>query len=147
MALYKHYLYRWIDVYGKVMYVGETRRMLDKRIAEHMSCNRKRTNFKKKDLPLIHKVEYMVFDDDYEAMEHERYYISLWRPRLNKADKLTGVKFDDNKRTDWKTKKVYNELKTKQDLEGKKLTTVENFIFGFFTVASVIGVLLFYMKN
>ena len=24
MGLYKHYLYRWIDIYGKVIYVGET---------------------------------------------------------------------------------------------------------------------------
>ena len=85
MGLYKHYLYRWIDVYGKVIYVGETTRPLNKRLAEHMSCNPKCTNFRKKDISLVHKIEYMVFDDDYDAMEHERYYISLWRPRLNKA--------------------------------------------------------------
>lgn len=146
MGLYKHYLYRWIDIYGKVIYVGETRRRLDKRIAEHISCNQRRTNFKKKDLPLIHKVEYMIFDDDYEAMEHERYYISLWKPRLNKAEKFSGVKFDENKRTDWKTKKVYRDLKSKEEIEGKKLTPLENFVFGLLTVASVAGVLIFYFK-
>ena len=146
MGLYKQYLYRWIDVYGKVIYVGETTRPLNKRLAEHMSCNPKCTNFRKKDISLVHKIEYMVFDDDYDAMEHERYYISLWRPRLNKADKLKGVKFDETKRTDWKTNKVYKPLKTKEEIKGKELTPLENFIFGFITLASVIGVLIYYFK-
>lgn len=146
MGLYKHYLYRWIDVYGNVIYVGETKRRLDKRIAEHMSCNPKYTNFKRKDIAQVHKIEYMVFDDDYDAMAHERYYISLLRPRLNKADKLMGVKFDETKRTDWKTKKVYKPLKTMEEIKGKELTPLENFIFGFITVASVLGVLIYYFK-
>ena len=128
------------------MWVKLLTRPLNKRLAEHMSCNPKCTNFRKKDISLVHKIEYMVFDDGYDAMEHERYYISLWRPRLNKADKLKGVKFDETKRTDWKTNKVYKPLKTKEEIKGKELTPLENFIFGFITVASVIGVLIYYFK-
>ncbi|HSQ88702.1 GIY-YIG nuclease family protein [Romboutsia sp.] len=148
MNLYNHYVYRWIDVYGKVIYVGETRRSLDKRLAEHFSCNPRCTNFKRKDISKVHKIEYLKFDNDYDAMEHERYYISLWNPRLNKAEKYSGAKQDDpNKRTDWKTKKVLRPLyKDSSEYQTKKLTPFENFIFGFITVASVLAVLLLYYK-
>lgn len=146
MGLYRHYLYRWIDVYDEVMYVGETRRMIDKRIAEHMSCNPRRTNFTKRDLPLIHKVEYIKFDNAYDALDHERYYISLWKPRLNKAGKYTGVRFDKNKRSDWKTLKFYKPLINKKVVTSKKLSAFENFVFIAITIIAFALVGYFYFK-
>lgn len=140
-----HYLYRWIDIYGNVVYVGETKRNLNRRLNEHFSCNPRYTNFTKRDINKIHKIEYIRFNNDYEAMEHERYYISLWRPRLNKAEKYVGVKEDLTKASNWKTKKVLFPLVDPDEYKPRKLTLFENIAFYSVTAgALMISYFLYY---
>lgn len=103
------YVYKFIDLHGKYMYVGETKN-LSRRIGQHISL--KSGKFTKKLLNQIQRIEYIKVKDKVEARQFEIYYINKYKPYLNKADKFNNIRFVENDfyERKWKTYKILKEL-------------------------------------
>lgn len=69
-----HYVYKFINIYNQVMYVGETND-INRRIREHLSCNPSRTCFKKSDIKYISRIEYLKLKSIEQGKIVEKYYI------------------------------------------------------------------------
>ena len=69
-----HYVYKFINIYNQVMYVGETND-INRRIREHLSCNPSRTCFKKSDIKYISRIEYLKLKSIDQGKIVEKYYI------------------------------------------------------------------------
>lgn len=105
------YVYRFKDVYDKVIYVGYTGQTLDKRIGQH---------FEKGHLPRtcynsIAKIEYIKYPTKSDAMIMETYFINKYKPTYNKLNKQNdAITLNLEIKENWRTYKVY---KTKADIE------------------------------
>lgn len=95
------YVYRFIDIEGKVIYYGKTLNMQ----------NRMNSHFTKGHLPKecyqsVAKIEYQKHKTESDALIYETYYITKYSPKYNKLgqsrDKPT-VQLDEK---DWKTYQV-----------------------------------------
>lgn len=100
------YVYRFIDINGKCIYVGETNNM-SRRMKEHITL--KSGKFTKKSINQVQKIEYFKVKNKVEARQFEIYYINKYKPYLNKADKFNNVRIseDDSYERNWKTYQVF----------------------------------------
>lgn len=115
-----HYVYKFIDVNCKVIYVGESNN-LDRRIREHLSCNPNKTCFRRSDLKSISRIEYLKLNSKTEGKLTEKYYIREYlSPNLkNKSIPHKKIKIK-NPPNDWKIYKVFRETNaTKQQSKVK----------------------------
>ena len=95
------YVYRFIDIEGKVIYYGKTLNMQ----------NRMNNHFTKGHLPKecyqsVAKIEYQKYKTESDALVMETYYITKYSPKYNKLgqsrDKPT-IQLDEK---EWKTYQV-----------------------------------------
>lgn len=95
------YVYRFIDIEGKVIYYGKTLNMQ----------NRMNSHFTKGHLPKecyqsVAKIEYQKYKTESDALVMETYYITKYSPKYNKLgqsrDKPT-IRLDEK---EWKTYQV-----------------------------------------
>ena len=97
------YVYRFIDIEGRVIYYGKT---LDMQ-------NRMKSHFTKGHLPKecyqsVAKIEYQKYKTESDALIMETYYITKYSPKYNKLGQskdMPTIKFDEG---NWK---VYQVLK------------------------------------
>lgn len=98
------YVYRFKDKFEKVIYVGYTGQILDKRIGQH---------FKKGHLPKtcynsITKIEYIKYSTKSDAMIMETYFINKYKPIYNKLNKQNdAITLDLEVKENWKVYKIY----------------------------------------
>lgn len=75
-------VYRYLNSNNEIIYVGKTRRPLEKRVREH----------KAEELwGETTKIEYIELPNDAIMSQYEIYYINLWKPKYNKSSKEDGV--------------------------------------------------------
>ena len=100
------YVYRFVDINGKIQYIGETNNM-SRRMKEHITL--KSGKFTKKSIQNIQKIEYFKVKNKVEARQFEIYFINKHKPPLNKADKFNNVRIsdDDSYERNWKTYQVF----------------------------------------
>lgn len=111
------YVYRFKDVYDKVIYVGYTGQTLDKRIGQH---------FEKGHLPKtcynsIAKIEYIKYPTKSDAMIMETYFINKYKPTYNKLSKQNdAITLNLEVAENWRTYRVYKVAKddSESDLAG-----------------------------
>lgn len=132
----KCYVYRFVDINNKYMYVGETNN-IDRRIGEHLQL--KSSKFKKDTLKEIQKIEYIKVDNKMIARQFEIHYINKYRPYLNISDKFKTVSFEENEYYErkWKTYRVLREPKL-------QLTPIQNRIAMLVPYAAFICILILY---
>lgn len=80
-----YYVYRFMDVNNKIIYVGQTQH-LEKRLGAHMSGH-SNANLNIKDTT---KIEYTSLNTLVEAEILEKYIIVKHRPKLNKTDRVSN---------------------------------------------------------
>lgn len=102
------YVYRFKDVYDKVIYVGYTGQTLDKRIGQH---------FEKGHLPKtcynsIAKIEYIKYPTKSDAMIMETYFINKYKPTYNKLNKQNdAITLNLEVAENWRTYRIYKAIK------------------------------------
>ena len=97
------YVYRFIDIEGRVIYYGKT---LDMQ-------NRMKSHFTKGHLPKecyqsVAKIEYQKYKTESDALIMETYYITKYSPKYNKLGQSKDtptIKFDEG---NWKVYQVLN---------------------------------------
>ena len=98
------YVYRFKDVYDKVIYVGYTGQTLDKRIGQH---------FEKGHLPKqcynsIARIEYIKYPTKSDAMIMETYFINKYKPVYNKLNKQNdAITLNLEVAENWRTCRIY----------------------------------------
>ena len=102
------YVYRFIDIEGRVIYYGKT---LDMQ-------NRMKSHFTKGHLPKecyqsVAKIEYQKYKTESDALIMETYYITKYSPKYNKLGQskdMPTIKFDEEK---WKVYQVLKQTDTR----------------------------------
>lgn len=95
------YVYRFIDIEGKVIYYGKTLNMQ----------NRMNSHFTKGHLPKecyqsVAKIEYQKHKTESDALIYETYYITKYSPKYNKLGQSRDKPTVQLEEKDWKTYQV-----------------------------------------
>lgn len=95
------YVYRFIDIEGKVIYYGKTLNMQ----------NRMNSHFTKGHLPKecyqsVAKIEYQKHKTESDALIYETYYITKYSPKYNKLGQSRDKPTIQLEEKDWKTYQV-----------------------------------------
>ena len=95
------YVYRFIDIEGKVIYYGKTLNMQ----------NRMNSHFAKGHLPKecyqsVAKIEYQKYKTESDALIYETYYITKYSPKYNKLGQSRDKPTVQLEEKDWKTYQV-----------------------------------------
>ncbi|MBQ8997736.1 MAG: GIY-YIG nuclease family protein [Clostridium sp.] len=128
----KHYVYKFINIYNQVMYVGETNN-INRRIREHLSCNPSRTSFRKSDLKYISRVEYLTLKSTTEGKLIEKYYILKYLSPVLKNKSIPSKKVKiKNPPDNWKIFMKMNKMcGTTTNFRNKMYKILINIIFWF----------------
>ena len=128
----KHYVYKFINIYNQVMYVGETNN-INRRIREHLSCNPSRTSFRKSDLKYISRVEYLTLKSTTEGKLIEKYYILKYLSPVLKNKSIPSKKVKiKNPPDNWKIFMKMNKMcVTTTNFRNKMYKILINIIFWF----------------
>ena len=102
----KYYVYRFLDKYKNIIYVGYTSQLLSTRMDQHFT----KGHLPKECYDSVAEIQYKAFANNCDAMMLEIYYINLYKPKYNKKslcnqqpNYLAGME-DDNK---WHTYKRF----------------------------------------
>ena len=109
----KSYCYRFLDEKNKVLYVGKTVNMHN-RMKNHFS---RKSHLANTDLyNQVQRIEYITCKDEFQSLQHELYYINLYKPRYNSQSKIKGmIKIDKSINDNWKVWKVIKTMDSKQE--------------------------------
>ena len=93
---HKRYVYRFVDRYNNIIYVGRTID-IKTRMKQHFST---KGHLPKECYESVHRIEYITTKTSNDMKIKELYYIGKWLPRFNKADKNeTSVSIDETNDT------------------------------------------------
>ena len=108
----KGFVYKFVDMENKVLYVGKTVNMHN-RIKNHFS---KKSHLANTDLyKQVQRIEYITCKDEFQSLQHELYYINLYKPRYNSQSKIKQlIKRDPSIKDNWKVWKVIKTMDSKQ---------------------------------
>lgn len=98
------YTYRFVDIYGNIIYVGKTID-IDKRMKQHFGG---KGHLDKKCYSSVARIEYQKYKTESDALIMETYYITKYNPKYNKLGKsrdLPSITFNIEEK-EWKLYKV-----------------------------------------
>lgn len=102
------YVYRFKDVYDKVIYVGYTGQTLDKRIGQHFE----KGHLPKQCYSSIARIEYIKYPTKSDAMIMETYFINKYKPVYNKLNKQNdAITLNLEVLENWRTYRIYKSNK------------------------------------
>lgn len=103
----KGYVYRFIDEYENILYVGMTNN-LDRRYREHFKSKKNHLirQGKGEVYNKVQRIEYISCKDEYTALQKELYYINLYKPKYNTMSKIRQAIAPLERPDNWKIYKV-----------------------------------------
>lgn len=138
--------YRFINEYGKVIYVGSAKN-IDRRIHSHWS---KSGHLPKECYDSVARVEILKTESYGKALDYEIYFINRYKPKFNKRDKSRNLDskvvknddeykyLDDKWKLYWKLKELDKDKITQSNIEDKKALLIAAVMF-----ILVLGILIF----
>ena len=109
----KSYCYRFLDEKNNILYVGKTVNMHN-RMKNHFS---RKSHLANTDLyNQVQRIEYITCKDEFQSLQHELYYINLYKPKYNSQSKIKQmIKRDSSINDNWKLWKVIKPIDSKQE--------------------------------
>lgn len=136
------YVYRFLDVSDKIIYVGYTGRELSSRINEHFE----KGHLDQSCYDRIAVIEYKKYKTNADAMIMENYYINMFKPFYNKLNKVSGeisITIDDEQ--NWK---VYKKLRPKiSDIQTREYPYWKIFIYNTVMFLVVVYTIIYLIVN
>ncbi len=117
----KGYVYKFIDEYNQVLYVGKTTD-LNRRMNQHF--NQKNNYLIKQGKGEVYKktqrIEYFACKTEYDALVKELFYINYYKPKYNTASKIRQILDPPKEKDNWKLYREIKPLKKENVQVGKK---------------------------
>lgn len=129
------YVYRFLDINEKVIYVGYTGQTLDKRIAQHFE----KGHLDKECYKSIARIEYQHYKTKADAQIMEVVEINRYKPKFNKLNKQNDSLTLNVEEKEWKTYRVY---KTYTDKSNENMMNRVSIISKILAVIYIILLLL-----
>lgn len=121
------YVYRFIDIYEDIIYVGYTSQTLEKRMQQHWEQG----HLPNECYNNVSSIEFIEYSTNADAMIMETYFINKYKPRFNTLSKqLDNVTLPFKIEENWKLYKILKKAKdyTKIDLITIKVLEILCFI-------------------